>query len=75
MNGKSGPGHATSMGGKEVNTNISQAPVANSAMIEVVDVHVGGDLHRIVLGGIKPLRSATVGCGVMPAMCTWRLSR
>jgi proline racemase len=29
-------------------------------MIEVVDVHVGGDLHRIVLGGIKDLPGRSV---------------
>lgn len=30
------------------------------ATLDVVDVHVGGDLHRIVLRGIKPLPGATV---------------
>lgn len=30
------------------------------ATLDVVDVHVGGDLHRIVLGGVKPLPGATV---------------
>ncbi|MCB1379123.1 MAG: proline racemase family protein [Alphaproteobacteria bacterium] len=30
------------------------------ATLDVVDVHVGGDVHRIVLGGIKPLPGATV---------------
>lgn len=30
------------------------------AMIDVADVHVGGDVHRIVLGGVKPLPGATV---------------
>src|SRR5262245_18618211 len=28
--------------------------------IEAVDVHVGGDLHRVVLGGIKNLPGSTV---------------
>lgn len=30
------------------------------AEIEVVDVHVEGGLHRIILGGVKPLPGATV---------------
>ena len=33
---------------------------ATAATIDVVDVHVGGDLHRVVLGGVKPLPGATV---------------
>lgn len=34
--------------------------MSGPSAIEVVDVHVGGDLHRIVLGGIKPLPGDTV---------------
>ncbi|MFT4437768.1 proline racemase family protein [Caballeronia sp. 15715] len=29
-------------------------------VIEIVDVHVGGDVHRIVLGGVRELPGATV---------------
>lgn len=36
------------------------APCAGPATVDVVDVHVGGDLHRIVLGGVGPLPGATV---------------
>lgn len=48
------------MGELTVDTRISEAPIASSATVEVVDVHVGGDLHRIVLGGIRPLPGTTV---------------
>lgn len=34
--------------------------MSHPAAIEVVDVHVGGDVHRIVLGGIKRLPGDTV---------------
>lgn len=34
--------------------------IKNLPSIEVVDVHVGGDLHRIVIGGLKPLPGDTV---------------
>ena len=40
--------------------NIPETPDAPPEVIDVVDVHVGGDLHRIVLGGIKPLPGDTV---------------
>lgn len=32
----------------------------NRRLIEVVDVHVGGDLHRIVLDGVAELPGDTV---------------
>lgn len=37
-----------------------ETSASSSRIVDVVDVHVGGDLHRIVLGGIKPLPGATV---------------
>jgi proline racemase len=43
-----------------VDATIPEAPLARPATVDVVDVHVGGDLHRIVVGGIKALPGATV---------------
>ncbi|MDQ0318611.1 proline racemase [Pararhizobium capsulatum DSM 1112] len=40
--------------------NVRVGVGVNRGFVDVVDVHVGGDLHRIVLGGVKNLPGSSV---------------
>jgi len=43
----------------EVGSNRELGVTRGRGVVEVVDVHVGGDLHRIVVGGVKTLPGAS----------------